>query len=389
MGKHRGRHRIPREEIAGAAVREVRPGYWMVDFQRAGRRVRKCFATLAEAKTWAGAKKIEVVNKGVETLNLSERIRSQALEAERALQGTGYTIMECVNDYLRRHPVTAGETVRQTCDRYLAAMRKEERRPVSIYDKQIKFNLLCKVMGTTPTAAVDETDIVAWAEAHGGSKKTIHDNANHARSLVRFYERGGKLKDRSNGNEKPPVTWDVATVAKVMTTAESTAPDIVVGLAVMFFAGLRPHEVLRLTWQQIDMAAGVIRLTGEQTKTRAMRHVEIAENLRAWLERYPGSGTVVPSPLRFRVQREAVVEAAKVSGWPVDVARHTFATMHYNAHQDAAKTMAQLGHFGKPETFVKHYKGVPVTPDEAAKYWEIQPAKTRADVKIVPFKVAG
>ncbi len=37
-----------------------------------------------------------------------------------------------------------------------------------------------------------------------------------------------------------------------------------------------------------------------------------------------------------------------VAEWSVDVDRHAFDTMHYNAHRDGAATMGLLGHFGTP-----------------------------------------
>jgi integrase len=378
---------MKREEHAGIAIREVRPGYWVADFQRGGKRVRKAFKDLSDAKVWAEAKKTEIVNKGVEALNVSDKVRADALESMRLLEGTGVSIVDAVRDYLRRHPSTAGQTVSQTCDMYLVAMRNAGLRPLSIYDKEIKFNVLCDAMGTTPVAAVDEADVEQWALARGGSPVTIKAYTTVANSVLLFYRRGNRLKARGVGDEKAPETWDIQTVQKVLATAEKIAPDTVPALAVLFFAGLRPHEMLRLTWAQIDMQAGVIRLTGADTKTRTMRNVEIADNLRAWLTVYRSSGPVAPSPSRYRDQREAVMKASGVSAWPVDIARHTFATMHYNAHQNAAATMAQLGHFGNAQMFVKHYKGVPVTADEAAAYWKIKPNKSAQTT--LQFKAAG
>jgi hypothetical protein len=374
MGKHHKRHKVRREEIAGIAIREVRPGYWLVDFQRGGRRVRRAFKNLELAKTWAEGKKQEVVNKGMEVLNLSDKVRAEAVEAMRRLEGTGVGILEAIDDYLRRHPKTGGETVAQTCEKYLAAMQAAGRRPLSLIEKEVKFRSLCAAMGATPTAAVDMTEIEQWAQSQNVGKVTTEAYIGAGGALLQFFQRGCRLKNRrSNGDEKPPVTWNVLTVAKVMETAEKSAPDIVPALAVLFFAGIRPHEMLRLTWQQIDLVAGVIRLTGEETKTRTMRNVEIAANLRAWLTAYPGKGLVVATPSRYRDQRVAVMEKCDLAAWPVDVARHTFATMHYNAHQNAAATMAQLGHFGNPQTFVTHYKGVQAPPADVAAYWDIKP----------------
>jgi hypothetical protein len=83
------------------------------------------------------------------------------------------------------------------------------------------------------------------------------------------------------------------------------------------------------------------------------------------------------------------MEMCALSVWPKDVARHTFATAHYNAHQDAARTMAQLGHFGSPQMFLTHYKGVPMSAADAAAYWKIEPAKKKEGRKIIPFEQAA
>lgn len=389
MGKHHKPHILPREEIGGIAIREIRPGYWLVDFQRGGKRVRKAFGDLDKAKEWAEGKKDEILKKGIEVLNLPDRVRAEALEAMRRLEGTGVSILDAVNEYLRRHPKVAGETVRQTCDKYLAAMRAADRRPLSVYEKDLKFRALCAAMGESFTAGLDMAEIEQWAQTREVGKLTTEAYVGAGRDLLAFFRRGGRLKARHHFDEKPPVTWDVQTVTKLMATAEEIAVETVPAFAVLFFAGLRPHEMLRLTWDQVDLATGVIRLTGAETKTRTMRNVEIAPNLRAWLTKYRGIGNVAPAANRYRDLREKVMEGCDLTDWPVDVPRHTFATMHYNAHQDATKTQAQLGHFGGPQVFLTHYKGVPVTAADAAKYWKIRPAKTQAERKVVPFAAAG
>ncbi len=136
--------------------------------------------------------------------------------------------------------------------------------------------------------------------------------------------------------------------------------------------------MLRLTWADVDLGARLIRLRGEQTKTRDMRNVCISDNLAEWLTRYRGEGAVVASAVRYRTLREKAMQGAGLAAWPVDVARHTFATLHYHLHDDAARTAAQLGHFGSSATFVRHYKGCPVTADDAQRYFSIAPTKRGA-----------
>ncbi len=375
MGKHRGRHRMRTEYEKGFAIREwtKRPGYYVVDFQISGRRVRKGFAALDQAKTFCQEKRIEITNKGTQTLNLPEKVRVDALAAMKVLQGTNVSILEAAEDYIRRHPTTQGETVRQTCDRYLDVMQANGRRSLSIYEKRLKFNALCKAMGETSTDAVDEADIRVWAEARGVGGTTTEAYIGAGLSLLSFFR--GKLKSRGSSDQKPPVTWDVKIVADLFVKAEESVPRIIPALTVLFFAGIRPHEMMRLSWAEIDTAARLIRLTGEQTKTRTMRNVDLSDNALAWLMAYQGTGLLVKSRTAYRRLQVKLMEACGLADWPTDVARHTFATMHYNAHQNAAATMAQLGHFGNPQTFVTHYKGVQASVADVAAFWKIMPTK--------------
>lgn len=391
MGKQRRKKKrvLTREDVNGVAVRKTADGYWQVDFQREGRRYRKAFKTLEAAKEDAKIMKKQVVIQGVQILDLTPRMREEAIEATRLLQGTGTKLLDVVHDFLRRHPPAGSETVRQTCDKYLAAMRAANRRALSVYEKELKFNALCKTYGEICTAGLDETALEEWAKSRRVGTSTEQAYVDAGRNLLAFFRRGCRLKDGAKRDETPPVTWNVETVRKVMATAETQAPEIAAAFAVLFFAGLRPHEVFRLTWKQVDLDAGVIRLTGEDTKTHSMRNVDIAANLRAWLTTYPGTGMLAPNRTQYRFRQEKVAKAAGLDGWPVDVARHTFATMHYNAHQNAAATMAQLGHFGNPTVFLRHYKGVPVSATDAATYWKIEPKVATKEQKIVQFPAAS
>lgn len=376
MGKHRGKHRMATVFEKGIAIREWtgRPGYYVVDFQIAGRRVRKAFSSLGEAKAYCNAKRTEVKNKGTESLDLTERVRRDALAAMKVLEGTGLTILEAAQDYVRRHPKTTGETVSQTCKRYLDNMEANGRRPLSIYEKRLKFNALSDAMGEMSTAAVEESDIRAWADTLSVNNRTKEAYVGAGMSLLAFFR--GKLKSRGSVDQAPPVTWDANMVANVFKKAEESVPAIIPALTVLFFAGVRPYEMMRLNWDDIDTATRVIRLTGEQTKTRTMRNVDLSDNAVAWLTAYTGSGLLVPSRQKYRDLQLVLMSACGITKWPVDVARHTFATMHYNAHQNAASTMAQLGHFGNPQTFVTHYKGVPVSAADVKAFWSIRPERT-------------
>jgi integrase len=388
MGRHTGSHKVKTTTVDGFAIREVRPQYWLVDLMIGGKRIRQAYRDFAEAKAYCHAKRREITNKGTQALNLSDNVRALALKAMDILSGTGATIVEAAEEYVLRHPKTQGETFRQTCDRYLAGMEVEGRRLASLEDKRGKFARLCEALGDRQTASIDRLDIEQWIAGRGYRNGTAHAYEGAATTLLKFFK-GQKRRSHRTANEKPPATWNVKTVAALFMKAEDETPELVPALAVLFFAGLRPTEMLRLTWQMVDFDGGVIRLTGEETKTRTMRNVELTPNLRAWLLGYRGTGRIVTSLGVYRGKREGLMAKCQIADWPTDVARHTFATMLYNSTHDAAKVMAQLGHFGSAQTFVTHYKGVPVTAEDADAYWTIMPKEQARGRTVVPFAAAG
>jgi len=385
MGKHTKKHDIKTTFAHGFSIREIRKEYWLVDIMISGRRIRKGFKDLKEAQDFCREKRLELINRGVRALDLPDAVRVAALRAMDILRGTGATIVQAAEEYAQRHPKTQGETFRQTCDRYLANMDLEGRRQASIDDKRGKFARLCEGLGERPTIAIDRLDIEQWIAEKGYRSGTAHAYTGTVKTLMAFFK--GEKRQHRKADEKPPETWNVNTVATLFKNAQKSTPDLIPALAVLFFAGLRPNEMLRLNWQQIDMAGRVIRLTGDVTKTRTMRNVEITDNLLAWLTAYRSTGPIVESLGCYRQKRETLMENCGIKTWPTDVARHTFATMLYNSIHDAAKVMSQLGHFGNPQTFVTHYKGVPVSASDAADYWKICPCED--DAKILPFATAG
>jgi len=117
------------------------------------------------------------------------------------------------------------------------------------------------------------------------------------------------------------------------------------------------------------------------------------DNLAAWLEPYIGrTGKVCLPDLRNLLEidrlksgawtptqnsiKRSEDETPKVTGknlkpWPKNGLRHSFASYHLAHFKDAARLALELGHTDQ-ELLFRHYREL-VTPDQAAKYWEIRP----------------
>lgn len=158
------------------------------------------------------------------------------------------------------------------------------------------------------------------------------------------------------------------------------------------FAGLRPVEVTRLHWEDIDWANGQVFVrpdVAKQTKQHRTegRFVTITDALREWL--MPGakkSGPIIPvADAAFKRAKRAMTEKAGVT-IPHDALRHSFATYHYALHGDGALTAKELGHTTTTMTF-RAYARRDVAKQDAEKWFGTRPPRRARNV--IPMRKAG
>jgi integrase len=373
VGKHTGRHRIPTSFFDGIAVREVRSGYFMADMMRAGQRVRKAFTSIEGAKAWCHTKSLELTNSGTAALGITDSMRVEIVDLKQML-GDRATLRECVDFWLTKHPVEAdGRTWANVTEEYLKAMSATNRRETSLADKKLKLSILGEAFGDTAMKAIDRADVESKIEElatdRGWSEGSKHAYRGAGLTLLRFYAGTGK-RMLVKQDDDPPATWSSAFVERMMHAAEKVTPEIVAPLAVLLFAGCRPTETERLSWDHIRLADHIIMLPGSITKTRRARNVQITDNLHAWLTAYKGTGPLIASPVRFRAMREELMKAVGLGAWETDTPRHTCAT-NMLASRGAVETANSLGH--SASILMKHYAGNPPLPDAVKHFWNIMP----------------
>ena len=167
-------------------------------------------------------------------------------------------------------------------------------------------------------------------------------------------------------------------IARLLEKADSSiAPFIAIGA----FAGLRRAELERLDWREVDLQSRLIQVTAAKAKSARRRFVQIHPNLAKWLQPHARLAEPV-APLRYRELLDKARAAAGTKEWPQNALRHSFASYHLAHFNDAAKLALELGHTNAHLVF-QHYREV-VRPKEAARYWQIAPA--RGAKKIVGFK---
>ena len=113
-------------------------------------------------------------------------------------------------------------------------------------------------------------------------------------------------------------------------------------VGMMLYAGIRPHEVARLTWEQVDMAGKSICILPQHSKTGGARMVTIQPPLLRLLQRCPQEGRICP-PQWLRHWR-ALRKLAGFTTWQPDVLRHTFASYHLRHFKDYTALQYETGH---------------------------------------------
>lgn len=148
-------------------------------------------------------------------------------------------------------------------------------------------------------------------------------------------------------------------------------------VAILVFAGIRPEELMRLTWEDVSFEDGVITVRAAASKTGGARHVTICEALLAWLSLVPEKerkDAIIPGYWRSRW--EAVRNRAgwgKKKPWPKDVLRHTFASYHAKTYADFGKLQMEMGHRSAELLRNRYTNMAGLTGEMVRRFWGIIP----------------
>ena len=115
-------------------------------------------------------------------------------------------------------------------------------------------------------------------------------------------------------------------------------------VAIMLYAGVRPHECERLRWCDVRLEAGVICISPQHSKTGGARCVTIHPPLAKILRRVQKAHDERICPPNWRRHWAALHREAGFTHWQPDVLRHTFATHHLATFRSYADLQLEMGH---------------------------------------------
>ncbi|KAB2637719.1 MAG: tyrosine-type recombinase/integrase [Verrucomicrobia bacterium] len=190
-----------------------------------------------------------------------------------------------------------------------------------------------------------------------------------------------EIEGLTSDDDREPVVLPLSDCEALLRAAEKYENGRLVPYVVLcLFGGLRPFESARLTWDQVNLTDGEIRLKGTQTKTGKGRIVVIDKTLKAWLSKYRKVGEIYLSPYNLELKdlRASIGYGPKndkqpdLKPWVPDVLRHTAISHYFRLTGSYGRTAEQ---FGNSEGIIKkHYQGR-VTSADTKKFYALRPLK--------------
>lgn len=123
----------------------------------------------------------------------------------------------------------------------------------------------------------------------------------------------------------------------------SRETDCRAAVAILVLAGVRPREVRRLEWNDIDLSENIITIRSQCSKTGGVRQVEICPALRKILSKCANCGRVCPP--NWDIKWKRIRNASGFGGaWVQDILRHTYASYHAKHYRDLSRLQLNMGH---------------------------------------------
>jgi len=352
------------------------------------KRERRYFDTKKEAKEFCAQQRIRLENYGTASTSLPAGKIEEAAAAFDKLDGTGIGLLEAVEQVLhwkrtREKSITFKSMFEAFMEAkkgkrsaaYLTALRCTLPRFAALHDR-----LACE----TTASEIEEQLTGASASVHNAFLRYLRAVFNFGIRRGWCLENPVKRIEMHSLKMRKEILTNAQVTALLKEVCE-TDFELLPYHVLCLFAGIRPKEVERLTWSNVNMEERHIEVPDEKSKTGIRRIVDMEPLLVRWLDYYVKLGGDIQNGitpmLNLRKRLRAVRKAAGIERWPQDAPRRTFASCWLAVHSDVNKLNNSMGHTS-PVMLWRHYHKA-VNQKQAEAFWQIEPPKTGN--KVVQF----
>ncbi len=233
---------------------------------------------------------------------------------------------------------------------------KQHLRPDSIRDIRCIGNRLLR---TNPELSERNFSELSVSECEEWLNAAFHTNPqfNKARTMLHgLFEFGLRREwcdknpikriERKKVVEKEIQPLKLSETKRLIKTAQNESPEYAIVAALLVYTGIRPREVRRLTWRDIDTEEKTITVRSQCSKTGGVRQVEIPPVLNRVLiahSRELKEEKICPTDWQRRWRK--IRDNSGFRGrWIQDVLRHTYASFHAKRYANLPRLQLNMGH---------------------------------------------
>ncbi len=324
-----------------------------------------------ETKEAAETRLIELENYGTSASKFGHAERLHYLEAKQKLEPFKETILGAVNFYIKHHSEIERRALEDGIREFLAVKESSGKRKRYVGQLRYTLNDLATKLGLSGfVESIQRTQIESWLDRPEWKASTRRSQFINAQTFFSFAldrkwttQNPCEKIERIVLEDKPPGILTVDQCAALMSSAQKIQPGLLPYLTLALFCGIRPEEIFRLEWSEVDVGRGFVEIKAHKSKTRARRLVTLSENAKAWLKL---GGDIPPTNWQDRlgyVRKDAGVP------WSHDCLRHSFVSYALPI-RGISQTAMDAGH--SESILFQHYREL-VTRAESEKFWSILP----------------
>jgi len=180
-----------------------------------------------------------------------------------------------------------------------------------------------------------------------------------------------KLIERKRVVEKEIKPFSLSQTILLLKTSQSyQKANCVVPVAILIFAGIRPREVRRLKWCDIDLDENCITIRSICSKTGGVRQVEICPSLKRLLQKSKRESNSYICPSNWtRHWKNIRDNSGFKNAWTQDILRHTYASYHAKCFHDLSRLQLNMGHCNQSLLRSRYINMINISKFDARKFF--------------------
>lgn len=276
---------------------------------------------------------------------------------------------------------TTGRCFPELLDEWVQARRDDKFKPLrhrSFQSIRMACHRFKELFGRLPLSALSRERVEAVFTRQDWSQQSLKNYRSYLSQFFNWSIRRGLATTNPLQHLQVATvhrTVEVYSLEQVRTLLAKVQEPEFVGLVpyltLGLFAGIRPLEAQRMTWERnIKLDTAEVEIQGDIAKTKRPRRFEMEPLLMSWLTHYRRCHPDVPliCPNFGRLSRS--FQRSLGFPWIADGLRHTFGTFHYNRDKS-------LGHLtfimGNSESVARRHYLTTLPQGDVGQFWTIVP----------------